>query len=771
MKLAKRIGLVLVSVILICSIGIYFFLRQSLAPLDGELKLEGLSQKVMVTRDAHGIPHIKAESKLDALRALGFVMASERLFQMELSRRLTQGRLSELFGNVALPSDKLYRSLMLRRSTERIVKHLKETKQFDQQVWNEMEAYFDGINQYVRTQKPPYEFALLGIKPEEFVPMDAYIMAGHMSYVFGIALKADPLMTELSKKLSSEKFQALRADMLNHDTKTTAKVNARVETALAQIDFLNLPHFEGSNSWLIAPSRSASGKSIFANDPHIGFSNPSIWVEAHIQTPEFELYGHYIPLIPFAVLGHTRHHAWGFTMSVVDDMDLYHETLDLKNKTVVFKGQPQPYQEWQEIIKVKGEPDAVLDMIETSHGPIMNHALETKDLSLKWAFHSKTNDLIQTVRNMAEAKTMAEFEKPLQRVTAPGLNVMYADAENIAWWMIGDIALKKNPNSDLILDGASGNDEYIKVLPWKEHPHEVNPASGVIITANSRPDSFPARIRGDWQPDDRFQTITKLLAEKQIWSAEEFKKIQTLNFNSNAAAIRGVLLDELKLNSEEQKKYKEVISAFKSWDLHSNIDSQGAAIFHLWSAHTMRVILRDLTQGERDIYLMGAAPWTAFKRILFNVDSPWFEEINRSETVTQAFRDMVTQYPTIPAWGKLHTIEFYHPLGRMKPLDKIFNVGPYPAPGAYNEINNNKYWSFAGADLKVTAGASTRRIIDMAQPEKSLGVNPIGISGHILSPFRADQVQLFLKGEYRDQLMDDKDIQNAKTHELVLTPL
>ncbi|KYG63240.1 penicillin acylase [Bdellovibrio bacteriovorus] len=739
--------------------------------MDGELKLEGLSQKVMVTRDAHGIPHIKAESKLDALRALGFVMASERLFQMELSRRLTQGRLSEIFGNVALPSDKLYRSLMLRRSAERIVQHLKDTHQFDEQIWKEMEAYFDGINQYVRTQKPPYEFALLGMKPEEFVPMDAYILAGHMSYVFGIALKADPLMTELSKKLSPEKFQALRADMLNHDAKTTAKVNARVETALAQIDFLNLPHFEGSNSWLIAPFRSASGKSIFANDPHIGFSNPSIWVEAHIQTPEFELYGHYLPLIPFAVLGHTRHHAWGFTMSVVDDMDLYHETLDLKNKTVVFKGKPQAYEEWQEIIKVKNEPDVVLDMIETPHGPVMNHSLETKDLSLKWAFHSKTNDLIQTVRNMAEAKTMAEFEKPLQRVTAPGLNVMYADAENIAWWMIGDIALKKNPNSDLILDGASGNDEYIKVLPWKEHPHQVNPASGVIITANSRPDSFPAGIRGDWQPEDRFQTITKLLAEKQIWSAEEFKKIQSLNFNSNAASIRGILLEELKLNAEEQEEYKDVISAFKSWDLHSNIDSQGAAIFHLWCASAMRVILKDLTQAERDIYLMGAAPWTAFKRILFNADSAWFEEINRSQTVTQAFRDMMAQFPRIPVWGELHTIEFYHPLGRMKPLDKIFNVGPYPAPGAYNEINNNKYWSFAGADFKVTAGASTRRIIDMAHPEKSFGVNPIGISGHILSPFRADQVQLFLKGEYRDQLMDDKDIQNAKTHELVLTPL
>lgn len=768
MKLLKRTALVLASFLLILTLGIYLFLRQSLAPMDGELKLAGLSQKVTVTRDSFGIPHIKAANKMDALRALGFVMASERLFQMELARRLTHGRLSEIFGPLALPSDKLYRSLMLQRTTKRMIAHLKKEKLFDEKTWQEMEAYYDGINQYVRTQPLPYEFTLLNIPREEFSPLDAYVMTGHMAYLFGIALKADPLMTELAKKLSQEKFNPLRTDILKQDYKITRA--SRAQFNAMNIDFFNAPFFEGSNAWLLAPARSSSGKSLFANDPHIGFSNPSIWVEAHISTPEFELYGHYLPLVPFAVLGHSRHHAWGFTMSVVDDMDLFRETINLENKTVLFKGKPQPYLEWSEVIKVKGEPDVVLKMIETPHGPLMDHALEIPSLSLKWAFHSLSNDVLRTLREIGESRKIKDFEIALKRVTAPGLNVMYADPQNIAWWMIGDITIKKNPNSDLILDGASGADEFVSVLPWEARPHSVNPPSGVIVTANSRPASFPQEVRGDWQPDDRFETLSKILSEKQVWSADELKKLQTLNFNQNTEVIHKILLAELTLSPQEQKEHQEVINTFKGWNFHSETDSVGAATFHLWNSHIMNLVLKDFTIQEKETYLPTAAPWTSYKKILFDPKSPWFDGKTRSEIVTAGFRNMMTEHPRIPEWGKLHTVEYMHPLGRMKPLDKIFNVGPYPAPGAYNEINNNKNWAFGWKDFKVTAGPSTRRIIDLAHPAKSWGINPIGISGHLLSPFREDQVPLFLKGEYREQWMDEKDIQAAKSHELILNP-
>lgn len=770
MKFLKRSLLGFVILLGIASLGIYFFLKSSLAPMDGTLKIQNLSHPVKVTRDTFGIPHIRAENKLDALRALGFVQASERLFQMELSRRMTQGELSEVFGEIALKSDKLYRSLMLKRSVERMLALEKSQGRFDQQVWDEMAAYFDGINQYIATRPLPYEMQILGLKPRPFTPLDAYIMTGHMAYSFGIALKADPLMTKLADKLSLDQFQALRNDPLKAPIKIAAASASDPWPSTLQAiasEGLFIPSFEGSNAWLVGPERSQSGKSIFANDPHIGYSSPAVWFEAHIQTPEFEIYGHYLPLVPFAVLGHNRHHAWGFTMSLADDMDLFRETLDKEKKTVLFKNKPQPYLEWTEVIKIKDQPDLVLSMIETSHGPIMDEFLSEKNLALKWAFHRPENNPMRALRNMAEAKDIKAFETALQYGTAPGLNVMYSDAENIAWWVFGDMAVKKNPNSDMILNGSTGTDEYERLLAWDEKPHLVNPESGFIVTANSRPQGLNANIRGDWQSDDRFQTISRALAEKDQWSAEEFKGLQTENFNYQNKNILNKMFEHIRLNDTENAKYKNQLEALKSWNMQSDVNSKEAGLFHQWNNENILLMLEDFDEDTRAAYLNTPYAWVFYERAILNPTSTWWTHKNYTKVVTKGFIAAAEKLSNNPTWGTLHTIEYTHPLGRSYPLNKIFNLGPYPMPGSYNDINNNKMRSMGG-DFKVVAGPSTRRIIDFANPQKSWGINPIGNSGHMLSPFYKDQVQMFLDGKYRPQLMDEKDIAAAKTHELVL---
>lgn len=760
MRLLTGTGLILFLFIVI----VILFMRQSLAPLDGTLKLSGLTQKVTVTRDAQGIPHIKAENKKDALRALGFVAASERLFQMEIQRRLVYGRLSELFGEVALPTDKLYRSLMLKRATERMLAHKKQKNEFDEKSWSEMEAYFAGVNEYLQTQTLPFEFTLLGFKPEPFTPLDAYVMAGHMAYSFGIAIKADPLMTKLAKKLPQELFQSLRMDL----QKTPYKISDLGKALLPDIDYFQNPQFEGSNAWLISGSRSASGKSLFANDPHISFANPAVWFEAHMHTPEFELYGHHLPLIPFAIIGHSRHLAWGFTMLLVDDMDIYREKIDTTKKTVIFRKKEQPYVEWTEVLKIKDRPDEILTMIETPHGPLLNHILEDSTLSLKWAFHDPESDTLSALRQLGDAKEIKAFESALKSVAAPGLNVMYADPENIAWWTLGRIAVKKNPNSDLILDGASGDDEYLEKLAWEKKPHLINPPEGVIVTANSRSALLPENIRGDWQPDDRFVTITEILAEQHQWSAEEFKKIQTLNFNSTNLKIRDILVANLA--HELKARHKDLVENLIKWDGHSEIHSREAALFHLWNTKITQQLLKNLSPEDREAYFGTPAPWTFYKRSIFDKNSPWWPSEGSETLISQAFADVVRQHHPLPAWGDIHTVEYIHPLGRKKPLNVLFNAGPYPVGGSYNDINNNKHGSFGSDKFIVTGGASTRRIIDMAHPEKSWGINPLGVSGHLLSPYARNEVQMFLDGHYRAQLMDEKDIQAVKTHELILTP-
>ncbi|MDG0816225.1 penicillin acylase family protein [Bdellovibrio svalbardensis] len=769
-KKLKKILVTTLSILFILSIAVFFFLRRSLAPLDGTMYVKNLSGPIRVLRDEYGIPHIYAQSKTDALRALGYVMASERLFQMEMSRRMTQGTLSEVVGDVALKSDKLYRSLGLRHTMEEMLANKMKSGEFDEKMFAEMEAYCDGINQYQSTHPLPYGMTLLRIKPRPFTPIDAYIMTGHMAYSFGVALKNDILMTSLAKNLTPGLFQDLRNDKLQTPLKfADAKTEALriLEPMMIATENHFSPYFDGSNSWLIGPQRSQSGKSILANDPHIGFSHPAVWFEAHIHTPTFELYGHYLPMVPFAVLGHSRHHAWGFTMSQTDDMDLYREKVDHEKKMVMFNKQWQPYRARSETILVKDKPATSFQVIETPHGPLMDEVLEEKNIALKWAFHTKGNDPITALYKMGEAKTMKDFEEALKPVSAPGLNVMYADPRNIAWWSVGDYAVKNNPNSDLILEGSSGDDEYQRLFTWDEKPHLVNPPSGIIVTANSRPTAAPAEMRGDWQADDRYQTIIGALSEKDLWKSDDFKELQTLNYNSNTPVILEKLLKQLSLNPAEQTKYGALLEKLRKWDLHSELNSSEASLYHQWNAENMTLLLSGLNEKEREAYLNTTHAWVFYKRVLKDENSEWWQRKSQKNLITEGFKKAVTKWTTLPTWGEIHTIEYVHPLGRSFPLNLIFNLGPYPIPGAYNEINNNKQRNL-GADFKVLAGASTRRIVDFAKPQTSWGINPIGISEHILSPFYKDEVHMFIKGEYRPQLMDLQDIQKNQSHDLIL---
>jgi penicillin amidase len=772
MKKSKILWPIILILLLTIIIGSRLFLRASLAPMDSSLHLDNFSAPVTVKRDHYGIPHIYAKTKTDGLRALGFVMASERLFQMEIQRRFTQGTLSEIFGDVALKSDKLYHNLMLRESIERMIKEQKESGTFNTKMWNEMLAYCDGINQYINTQHLPYEFTLLGIKPQPFTPMDSMIVLGYMAYSFEIGTKADVIMTKLSQSLSPEKFKELRNYPPEASSPEAPKEKRKHALHLlaplletAGPDFV--PAFEGSNSWLVGPQKSESGKSIFANDPHIAYSNPAVWFEAHIKTPEFELYGHYLPTVPFAILGHNKNLAWGFTMSLNDDMDLYKEKINHNTKQVMFNNAWTSYKEHPQVIHVKNKPDVEFTVIETAHGPVLDEVLDEKDIALRWSFHKETNNPMENIYSMGEASNISEFENALKTGNAPGLNVMYADADNIAWWTFGDIIKRKNPNSDMILDGASGADEYIEDLPWEHKPHLLNPPEGFIVTANSRPSALDKNIRGDWQSDDRMQTITRELLKKERFNVNDFKALQTKNYNYKTPEILNALISNLKIPEQTPQVYQFNVDRLKAWNQQSTTDSTAAALYHQWNNENILLMLAELSEDDRAAYLNTPYAWLFYERTILNPNSAWWKNKSMQDLITEGYKKAALKLTDGKNWGHLHTIEYVHPLGMKTPLNYIFNVGPYPIPGAFNEINNNKMKALGG-DFKVVAGPSTRRIIDFANPEKSLGINPIGQSGHILSDYNRDQVKMFIQGEYRPQLMNDDDINKDETHELTI---
>ncbi|MDO9181445.1 MAG: penicillin acylase family protein [Bacteriovorax sp.] len=790
------IGFFVVSLAII--IYALLFLRSSLPPMDGNLPLKNLTSSVSVIRDQFGIPHIKAKTTKDALRALGFVVASERLFQMEMQRRMSNGELAEVFGNRMLESDKLFRTLGLRQSMFEMIEHKKIRHTLDQKMWSELEAFYDGVNQFQSSGKLPIEFTIFGIKPRAFSALDGYAFIGLMSFSFGVATSQDPLMSKLRERLGPKFSNELRNEITPYEIREIEKEKNAAIKSKRVVDMrehypvmkiLNeleqgFPLFEGSNGWVLSGTRSVSGFPILANDPHITYSHPGVWFEAHIDSPDYKIYGHYLSILPFPVLGHNLERGWGLTMSLIDDMDLYREKLNPKFKSYQFKDKEIPYVERLEIIKIKDERPYEMVVLKTQHGPVMDEVFKNeadKSLALKWAFNNIDNDPLLAFYKMGTARNMQEFKSALALGSAPGLNVLYADKKNIGMWIFGEITKKgTHTPSDLILDGSSGLDEYTGVLSFDQKPHLENPSSGIIISANNRPDTSPLitdNIRGDWQPDDRYKTLQTILTNKEKWSVAELKEIQTLSFNLENKLILDELLNTVSFeniwNKEQAKNYLKIL---KKWDFISDVHSSAPSLYYTWCREISKILLKDLTPEEFETFTKLPNNWNFFKRVILNADSIWWTKFDRKKVITDAFnhtletlRQSLGEDSSGWSWGHLHTIEFVHPIGKMKPFDKIFNIGPIEIDGAANEINNQKPNGYLDGQ-KVKAGPSTRRIISFDHPEISWGILPTGNSGHLMSPFYKDQLKLFIHGLYREEYMGEADILAHQKHELKLLP-
>jgi penicillin amidase len=766
------------------------FVWWSLPVLSGTLALPGLRNYVRVVRDQWGIPHIFASDELDAFRALGFVAAQDRLFQMDIHRRVANGQVSEVLGAAALQIDELSRTLGFRHYAEKLL----ASNAISPEVLRAAEAYRDGLNYYVATQKLPVEFTLLGYEPRHFEIVEMLAFGGYLSYSFSEAFRGDILYSDLLNELPPEKLNELRGGIENSAPTIASGVKIGIDrnlfATLHNDPLLQvLGAFNGSNSWVVSPRRSKSGRAILVNDPHIGFSKPSVWYEAHITSPTLEVYGHFVSFVPFPVLGHTRDIAWAITMSEVDDMDFYREKTNPQNPNeIFFRNQWVKLENRDEKIVVRGGNDVVLKVQTGPHGPLVQRLFDRPAeqlISMKWQNHEPDNLLLETFFDLAHAKTVAGFSAALKKEKAPGLNISYADrAGNIAWWVIGQIPIRPaNSQPDMVLDGASGADEYLGYVPFAENPHLVNPDNGMIITANNKPaQNTPYALHGYFQPSEGIVQLQRLLQTQEQWSREDFMKIQT-NQDEVFAADQVPLLVSL-VPPPEDGLERNAYAVLQHWDGHSDVSSVGAAIYNEWRSQILRNTLLDELGEERfKVFCTTADAWHFYKRLIKNPASQWWDNVQtkdhietREEIVTQAFQQAVAvlshrfgRNVSNWNWGKLHTVEYVHVLGRQKPLNFFFNAGPYPAGGNYSQVD-----AMAPArgeeTFEVIYGPSTRRIVDFSHVEKSWGINPLGNSGNLLSRHERDQVGLFLHGQYRPQLMDAAEIQRNAETTLSLTP-
>ncbi len=793
MRIPKKVLFIIGILIGLILIGSWMYFNSLKPDYSGNIKLSNIENKTSVYFDDYGIPHIYAQNQYDATTALGYVHAQDRLWQMELMRRIAPGRLSEIFGKDMLKNDQFFVKLGIEEASRKSMRKLEKNGE----VYKLATAYLNGVNQFIENGPTPIEFTLIGIEKEPYQLNDIYNILGYMAFSFAMAQKTDPLLSVIQEKLGDDYIKELN---INIDPNTTIIKNSKenIDNYTAMISSVNeimenspIPPFIGSNSWVVSPNKTSSGKVIFANDPHIGYSQPSVWYEAHIVTPNYEMYGYHLAGVPFPLLGHNRNYAYGLTMFENDDLDFYKEENDPADSTK-YKT-PNGFETYKTVtrtIKIKDAKDVTITVRSSRHGPVMNDVVkaisETEPVAMSWVYTKFDVEILEALYTISRATEMKDVKKGASMIHAPGLNIMYGDAKgNVAWWASGKL-YKHNPNvnTKFILNGASGYDDPIEYLDFSENPMAENPPWNYVYSANNQPDTIANILYpGYYVPEDRAKRIVQLLEPKNNWNKESVSAM----INDVTSSVSPVLVKEftkiMDYNSFSKSEQK-AIDILQLWDGSNTVDQVAPTIYNKW----IYLYLKNTFEDE-----LGKELFTQFldthlsKRVIADQikkdSSIWWDDItteNKTETRKEILSKSLVESVNflekqlgsdIKAWnwGKVHTLVHKHPLGKVAVLKSYFNVGPFPINGA-REVINNRGFDYNDSGLyKVNAGPSTRRIIDFSDIENSVSILPTGESGNPFSKHYKDQAEMYNKGEFRKMKMNEEEIKRVST-KLTISP-
>jgi penicillin amidase len=808
MKKIGKIFAILLLLLLLSLAALYMYLLYLVPANSGTQQLAGLRDSVEVYFDPYGIPHIYAQNEEDAYRALGYLHAQERLFQMEILRRLVTGRLAEVLGPDLVPIDRFFRALSVPEAAKQnVATHFKTNTLPYQKAAN---AYIEGVNRYIAEGKTPIEFTILGIPKETFTPNDLYHVMGYMAFSFAQAFRTDPLLTDIAQRFGEGRLQELAifgdSTMENirvhrpTDSLTALRAVAPMATEVHQLlnTYLSLPLLHGSNGWAIAPQKSANGRAILSNDTHIGYAQPAVWFEAHIECPNFGFYGNYLAGLPFAPLGHNRRIAWGLTMFENDDIDFFREKTNPENANQVWA-----VDHWEnleirnEIIRIKGAKDTTIQIRKSRHGYILNDHLvnatgltyqgdykNDQPIAVAWTFHSFPTTVLQGAYQMAHAQNLKDAQDAVKLMDVPGLNVMYADAEgNVAWWAAAKLPIRQpHVNPMVVLDGASGKDDWQGFYQFFDNPTAINPSWGYVYSANNQPDKYQNSIYhpGYYLAEDRAFAIRQLLDSKDKWTLDDVKTM----INSDTSPIAAKNVQRLLQLLGQKAPAHAALEVLKKWNGAHDINQIAPTIYYKWIYLLNKEIFADeLGEAGFEVMLETHVHYRSMAKLLANDTAAWHDDVRtpaRENLSVLAERSLKTALADLEKelgadvnqwqWQKVHTIEHQHLIGRQAPLNHLFNVGPFSVSGGKEVINNLSFTLNSSGKYAVKAGPAMRRIIDMGDPENSWSVLPTGESGYFLSKHYDDQAEMFNTGKFRKQLMNKKEIQTTAEGKMWLVP-
>ena len=765
----RRIGLLLLALValaILVSFTGYLYLRRSLPQLAGEIQLSGLYAPIEVVRDKSAVPHIYSQSWNDAYFALGFVHAQDRLWQMEMNRRIAAGRLAELLGDAALETDKFFRTLGIRRAA------LASLNRFDSETRVVLEHYAAGVNAFLRTHRGPLppEFVIFGIEPEPWEVADSIAWGKMMAWDLGGNWRNELLRLRLSRQLSPQQISEFMppypgdAAMVIPDLRKLYAEFDQPAKKLAELFPAIGENAVGSNNWVVSGTRSETGKPLLANDPHLGLTAPAIWYFAHISVVGENVIGATLPGAPLIVLGRNDRVAWGFTNTGPDVQDLFIEKLDPASSTrYLAPGGYRDFEVREETIRVKGKDDVKITVRESRHGPVISDVVASAAkaapgghvLAFSWTALRADDLTSQGAGKLARARNWGEFLSAARDYHSPQQNMVYADADgNIGFIAPGRIPIRKRENMLQGMAPAPGWDaryDWQGFIPFEQLPQSFNPASGVIVTANQKvvAKDYPYLITNEWAPPHRSDRIDELIGLRPKHNTESFRSIQG---DVTSLAVRDLLplLLAVPAGSVETSA---ILRQLSSWNGEMSADRAEPLVVAAWIRELTRLIYSDELGPE--LFKEAWDQRAVFVRNVLldtNGQGRWCDDISTPQRETcadmigralpLALADLKVRFGADMSnwrWGDAHpAVSDHRPLGRQPWLGKWFNIS-VPTAGDNYTVNVGSYRIGNEATPFVNRhAASLRAIYDLADMNRSVYMHSTGQSGNLLSPYYAN---------------------------------
>ena len=761
--------------------------KRRLPPLEGALTVKGLDGPVRIVRDKHGVPHAKCASTHDVWFAQGFLHAQERLWGMERTRRFFHGKLSEVIGEGTLNADRLYRRVGLMRAAHREWPHLeKEGREV-------AEAYAAGVNSYLDLGYPlPIEFELLGYEPARWEPLDVTGRWKLIAYSQSMNGQVKLSRLQLLHALGPKRFSNL-SPFYPADAPTMAP-SGQPAGQRPMADLLKLyeeAHARagiifgtGSNNWAVDGAMTLTGKPLLAGDPHLAITVPCFWQVQHIEGPEFAFIGASMPGVPgVTYYGHNGHTAWSVTTAGADAQDLFLEQVQEGDPpTYLYQGQWVRANVHTEKIKVKGRAEPVVERIlETHHGPIVSGGPGGRGpaVALRWS-GDEVQQTFSSFVAMHAAKNVAELIEAHRKWTSHTNRVLADTDGNIAYLLSGQLPVRKGGPAHFPVPGWTGGHEWIGQVPFEELPKIVNPPNHFVNTSNNLivGYGFPHYIAPAGAPY-RAMRVAAMLTDGAPATPEKFARMHGDNLSIPGARmaqrVKGV-----QPATDLGRQARDLLAV---WGGYHTQESAGGAVYE-----TLRWKLYQMTLGALRQHLPDPKPGDESLRAhLAGVEAlavaddgellahPAFAH-KTWDALLGAALDAVGEHlgktlgdnASAWDWGRLHTINMRHGIGREEPAASLLNAGDFPFGGSGDTVNNAGHEG--GPSFAATSIPTYRQIIDLADFNNSRFIIPPGNSGLPASPHYADHMQDYLAIRYRPLLWDWKQIETQKEGEQRLEP-